>query len=97
MCFWLATLRSVPQLKEDFAIAQEAASKAGRDPSKLVIAVEGAGTLAPDRLEKAAEGLGRLREMGVHHAIMGVHPAHMANAAGLFEEFSAKHMAAARG
>jgi hypothetical protein len=62
-----------------------------------VIAVEGAGMLAPDRLEKAAEGLGKLREMGVHHAIMGVHPAHMANAASLFEEFAAKHMAAARG
>jgi probable F420-dependent oxidoreductase len=94
---WLATLRSVPKLKEDFAIAQEAASKAGRDPSKLVIAVEGAGFLAPDRLDKAAEGLGKLREMGVHHAILGVHPAHMANAPALFEEFAAKHMAAARG
>jgi hypothetical protein len=62
-----------------------------------VIAVEGAGTLAPDRLEKTAEGLARLREMGVHHAILGVHPAHMANAPALFEEFAAKYMAAARG
>jgi hypothetical protein len=79
------------------AIAREAASKAGRDPSKLVIAIEGAGTLAPDRLEKVAEGLGRLREMGVHHAILGVHPAHMANAPALFEEFASKHIASARG
>jgi probable F420-dependent oxidoreductase len=94
---WLATLRSVPKLKEDFAIAQEAASKAGRDPSKLVIAIEGGGMLAPDRGEKVAEGLGRLREMGVHHAILGVHPAHMANAAALFEEFGSKYLAAARG
>jgi len=90
---WLATLRSVPKLKEDFAIAQEAASKAGRDPSKLVIAIEGAAILAPDRLEKAAEGLGRLREMGVAHAILGVHPAHMADAAPLLEEFASKHLA----
>lgn len=91
---WLATLRSVPKLKDEFAVAQEAASKAGRDPSKLVIAVEGAGTLAPDRLEKTAEGLSRLREMGVHHAILGVHPRHMAEAAPLLEEFASKHMAA---
>ncbi len=94
---WLATLRSVPKLNDDFAIAREAASKAGRDPSKLVIAIEGAGTLAPDRLDKTAEGLGRLREMGVAHAILGVHPAHMANAAPLLEEFASKHLAAARG
>ena len=94
---WLATLRSVPKLKEDFAIAQDAASKAGRDPSKLVIAVEGGGMLAPDRGEKVAEGLARLREMGVHHAILGVHPAHMANARPIFEEFASKHLAAARG
>ena len=94
---WLATLRSVPKLKDDFAIAQEAASNAGRDPSKLVIAIEGAGILAPDRLEKVAEGLGRLREMGVAHAILGVHPAHMANASPLLEEFASKHLAAAKG
>jgi probable F420-dependent oxidoreductase len=94
---WLATLRSVPKLKDDFAFAQEAAAKAGRDPSALVIAIEGAGVLAPDRLEQAAEGLGRLREMGVHHAIVAVHPRHMDRAAPLFEEFAAKHLAAARG
>jgi hypothetical protein len=35
--------------------------------------------------------------MGVHHAIVGVHPAHMTNAPALFEEFAAKHMTAARG
>jgi probable F420-dependent oxidoreductase len=94
---WLATLRSVPKLKEDFSIAQEAASKAGRDPSKLVIAIEGGGILAPDRGEKVAEGLGRLREMGIHHAILGVHPAHMANARPILEEFGSKYLAAARG
>jgi probable F420-dependent oxidoreductase len=94
---WLATLRSVPKLKDDFEIAREAASKAGRDPSKLVIAIEGAGMLVPDGLEKAAEGLGKLREMGVSHAIMGVHPRHMGNAAPVIEEFGSKYLAAARG
>jgi probable F420-dependent oxidoreductase len=94
---WLATLRSVPKLKDDFEIAREAASKAGRDASKLVIAVEGAGILSPDNLEQAATGLGKLRELGVHHAILGVHPRHMANAAPIIEEFAAKHLAAARG
>jgi probable F420-dependent oxidoreductase len=94
---WLATLRSVPKLKEDFAIAQEAAVKAGRDPSQLIIAVEGAGILQADRLEQAAEGLGRLREMGVHHAILGVHPREMANARPLLEAFGSKYLAAARG
>jgi probable F420-dependent oxidoreductase len=94
---WLATLRSVPKLKDDFEIAREAASKAGRDPSKLVIAIEGAGILSPDRLEQTAEGLGKLREMGVAHAIMGVHPRHMANAAPVIEEFASKYLATARG
>ena len=94
---WLATLRSVPKLKDDFEIAREAASKAGRDPSKLVIAIEGAGMLSPDRLEQGAEGLGKLREMGVSHAIMGVHPRFMADAPSLIAEFGAKHLAAARG
>ncbi len=94
---WLATLRSVPKLNDDFAVAREAASKAGRDPSKLVIAIEGAGMLSPDRLEQTAEGLGKLREMGVSHAIMGVHPRYMADAAPLIEEFGSKYLAAARG
>jgi probable F420-dependent oxidoreductase len=94
---WLATLRSVPKLKEDFEIAREAAVKAGRDPSKLVIAIEGAGILSPDRLEQTAEGLDKLREMGVAHAILGVHPRHMANAAEIIDTFASKYLAAARG
>jgi probable F420-dependent oxidoreductase len=93
---WLATLRSVPKLKEDFETAREAASKAGRDPSKLVIAIEGAGILSPDRLEQTAEGLGKLRELGVSHAIMGVHPRNMADHS-LIEQFGSKYLAAARG
>lgn len=91
---WLATVRSLSKLKDDFAIAQEAASKAGRDPAKLVVAVEGAGVLMPDSLEKTADGLARAKEMGIFHAIVGVHPRHMADAAPLLEEFASKHLPA---
>ena len=91
---WHATAKSLPTLRDDFEVAQEAASKAGRDPATLKINIEGGGVLAPDRLEKTAEGLGRLKEMGIHHAIIGVHPAHMAEAAPLIEEFAAKHLPA---
>lgn len=91
---WLATAKSLPTLKDDFAIATQAASDAGRDPSQLKLAIEGAGTLTPDNLDKTAERLARLRDMGVDHAILGVHPAHMANAAPLLESFATKHLAA---
>lgn len=85
---WLATAKSLPRLKEDFDVAQQAAVKAGRDPAKLVIAVEGAGLLAPDGHEKTAERLGALKEMGVHHAILAVHPRQMAHARPLLEGFA---------
>ena len=64
---------------------------------QLAIAVEGGGTLTPDNHEKVADGLGRLRELGVDHAIVGVHPAHMANARPIFEAFGEKQLASARG
>lgn len=91
---WLATARSLAKLKDDFAIAQEAAANAGRDAGKLAIAIEGAGLLRTGQLERTAEGLGRLREMGVAHAILAVHPSEMANAAPLFEEFAEKYLPA---
>jgi probable F420-dependent oxidoreductase len=94
---WLATLRSAPTMKDDMDIAREAASKAGRDPSKLIIAIEGAGFLSPDRFEQTAEGLAKAREMGVSHAIMGVHPRHMANAPEVMTEFASKYLKDARG
>lgn len=91
---WLATAKSLPTLKDDFEIAKEAASKAGRDPSKLKLAVEGAGALKPDNLDRMAERLARLKESGLFHAIVSVHPAHMANAAPLLEAFASKHLKA---
>jgi probable F420-dependent oxidoreductase len=91
---WLATARSMGTLKEDFDVARGAAEKAGRDPSKLQIAMEGGAFLALDRLEKTAEQLGRVKEMGVSHAIIGVHPAHMGNPAPLLDAFAATHLKA---
>jgi probable F420-dependent oxidoreductase len=93
---WLATVRSLPTLQQDFEIAKQAAREAGRDPSKLIIAVEGAAVLAPDALDKAAERLHRLKEQGISHAIAGVHPAYLRGdqAQGILEEFAAKHLKA---
>jgi len=91
---WLATSKSLPNLLEDFDIAREAAQQAGRDPSQLSIAIEGAGMLDADHQEQTAAHLGRLKEMGVRHAILGVHPRLMGEAAPLIESFAAKHLVA---
>ena len=89
---WLATPMAMATLDDDFAFAKEAAVKAGRDPEALKLSLEGAGVLAPDHLEQAAEGLSKLKERGIFHAILGVHPAHMMNAVPLIEEFSSKYL-----
>lgn len=91
---WHATAKSLPTLRDDFEIAREAARKAGRDPDALRITLEGGGVLTPDNLEAAAEGLHRLKEMGLFHVIVGVHPRHMAEATPILEEFGAKHLPA---
>jgi probable F420-dependent oxidoreductase len=93
---WLATAKSLPTLKDDFAIAQEAAKAAGRAPAALKLAVEGAGVLSADRLEQTAENLAKLGEMGIDHAIVGLHPKHMAQPEPVFESF-AKHLEALHG
>ncbi len=89
---WQATAKSLPTLMQDFEVAKEAAVAAGRDPSKLVITLEGAGVLAPDRLEQTAEGLHRLKEMGVFHAIVAVHPRQLSDAGAVIEEFGSKYL-----
>ncbi len=91
---WLATPKSLPTLAEDFAVAKEAAAKAGRDPGKLVIAMESGIALSADRLEKAAERLTRLKEMGIVHAVANVHPAHLMAAPAVIEEFAVKYLPA---
>ena len=89
---WHATARSLPTLLDDFEVAKAAAVEAGRDPSKLTLSIEGAGVLVPDETGRAAESLSRLKEMGIAHAILGVHPRHMGNAAPIIEEFASKHL-----
>jgi len=89
---WLATGNMLPRLREHFAIAQESAAAAGRDPSRLMLAVDGMAVLAPDRLAQTAEQLAGLRELGVGHAIVNVHPRQMAEPEGLLEEFAARHL-----
>ena len=89
---WHATAKSLATLHQDFEVAKEAAVEAGRDPSKLTLSIEGAGILDPDGIERTAESLGRLKEMGIFHAVIGVHPRHMGNAGPLIEEFAAKHL-----
>ena len=90
---WLATAKSLPTLKDDFAIAQEAAKAAGRDPAALKLALDGAGGLSADNLERTAEKLAKLGELGIHHAIVGLHPKHMAAPEPVIEGF-AKHLEA---
>lgn len=90
---WLATSTSLRNLHDDFAIAREAAERAGRDPSRLAIAIEGAGMLDAGHQEQTAAQLARLKEMGVKHAILGVHPRLMGEAPPLIESFAAKHLA----
>lgn len=89
---WLATPKAFASLDEDFTFAKEEAVKAGRDPDQLKLSLEGAGVLSPDHLEQAAEGLGKLKERGIFHAILGVDPRHMMDANSLIEEFAAKYL-----
>ncbi len=91
---WLATPLSFATLDDDWAVAKEAAVAAGRDPDALTLTIEAAGVLVPDGLEQTAESLAKLKERGVFHAILGVHPSHMANANQLIEDFAAKHLPA---
>lgn len=89
---WLATAKSLTTLRDDFAVAREAATAAGRDPERLTIAIEGAGALRPDDLEKTAERLHGLKDLGVRHAILAVHPRHLHDAAGVLETFALAHL-----
>ena len=91
---WLATRTSLPTLEQNFNIAKEAAAEAGRNPSKLKLAVEGATMLESDKLDQASERLAKLRALGVDHAIVGVHPREMMNARAIIEAFAAKHLTA---
>ena len=89
---WLATPKAFPRIDRDWEVARNAAEKAGRDPSKLKIAVEGVAALNPDSFDQTTESLAKLQEMGVSHAIVGVHPKHLMNPIPVLEGFAAKHL-----
>jgi len=91
---WLATPLAMSRLDEDFELAKQSAVDAGRDPDKLKIAMEGAGVLVPNETGRAAEGLAALKDKGISHAIIGVHPGHMLKAEAVVEEFASKHLPA---
>lgn len=91
---WHATAKSLPTLKEEFAVAQEAAEKAGRDPNALSLSIEGAGMLSSEDIDRAAESLAKLAELGVQHAIVAVHPREFEQAPAILERFASKHMKA---
>jgi probable F420-dependent oxidoreductase len=89
---WMATPRALGTLKEDIAYMRQAAQDAGRDPNALKVAMEGVGVLTPDNHEEAAQNLARLKDMGIFHAVVLVHPFHMAKAAPILEAFGSKHL-----
>lgn len=66
---WHAGARSLPMVPGGFEIVREAATKAGRDPSSLLLTLEGAAFLRRDSQEKAAESLAAAAAIGVSHAI----------------------------
>lgn len=91
---WLATPKAFATIDSDWEVAREAAVKAGRDPDKLQLAFEGVAALNPDSFEQTAESLRKLKEKGVAHVIVGVHPKHMANPIPVLEAFAQKHLKA---
>ena len=91
---WLATAKSLPTLKDDWDVAREAASKAGRDPDRLQIAMEAGVAIQGGATEKAAERLAQLKELGIAHVVCILHPRSYGNARATIEEFASKHLAA---
>ena len=94
---WLAHAGHLGRTEDSMAAAREAAERAGRDPASLVVAMNGVGILAADRLEQTAERLHAARESGVGHAIVGLHPREIEAAPDLAERFAADYLASVRG
>ena len=89
---WLATAKSIATLDNDLRIARDAAEKAGRDPSRILVAIEGAGAIGSDNGAQMAEQLAALAARGVSHAICLVHPREVANAPDVIARFGADHL-----
>jgi probable F420-dependent oxidoreductase len=89
---WLAHAGYLGRTTEAIEPAREAAARAGRDPDALVVAMNGVGLLASDRLEQTAERLHTARESGVDHAIIGLHPREIEAAPDLVERFAVDYL-----
>jgi probable F420-dependent oxidoreductase len=94
---WLATAKSLPSLDTDFAVAQAAAEKAGRDPRTLTLGIEGAGVIASSGQSETAERLAAIAEKGVSHAICVLNPREVAGAAEIMAQFGAQQLPKLRG
>jgi probable F420-dependent oxidoreductase len=90
---WLTHGSHLDDARQAMEPAREAAAKAGRDPDALVIGMTGIGLLASDRLGQLHERLGRARESGVDHAVIGLHPAELREAPELLQRFAEDHLA----
>ena len=65
---WLPTAgKSFETFRDDFEVARQAASDAGRDPESLDLAMIGAAEITADTMEAAFERLSALKEEGVTH------------------------------
>lgn len=91
---WQATTKSLPTLQEDFSRAQDAASKAGRNPADLVLTLEGAGLIGSQGMRESAERIAAAAEKGVSHVICVVNPRENAGAPEILRQFGAEHLGA---
>ena len=66
------------------------------NPEALTIAMTGIALLASDRIEQVRDRLGRAREAGVDHAIVGLHPAELLEAPDLMRRFGEDYLAEAK-
>lgn len=65
---WLPTAgKSFDTFQEDFEVARQAASEAGRDPDELDLAMAGAAQITADGMDEAFERLMSLKEAGLTH------------------------------
>ena len=84
--------KSSAQVELIFKICQQAASEAGRDASDLRLAVNRAALLQHGGLDEAAETLAGLRERGVDHAVVNLHPAE--DVSTLLDSFASDYLGA---
>jgi len=89
---WLPNPNMLDTLESDFDRARQAASEAGRDASVLRLAVNRAALLRQGGLAEAAETLAGLRERGVDHAVVNLHPAE--DPRSLLDAFAGEYLAA---